>query len=131
MISRRQHEPRSAFRLIGVLQLIWVALLIVPPAWAQQPVGSPSRYVVVPVGEGQLFQLDQDAKNVLVADSGIADVHAVSPRMIYVYGKRIGETTLHATGSGGVEASLVIRVQQSAAAAQAALPPPTTQQPAQ
>lgn len=109
--------------------LLYLAVvLIAAPAWAQQEVGSPSPYVVVPVGAGQLLQLDQDSANVLVADSGIADVHAVSSRMVYVYGRRIGETTLHVTGPNGVEASLVIRVQQSAAAAQAAVPPPTSPQ---
>jgi len=70
------------------------------------------------------MRLDREVTHVLVADSSIADVQVVSPRTLYVYGRRVGQTTLSATDSGsGTAAQVTLRVGRDAAAAQAALPP--------
>jgi pilus assembly protein CpaC len=69
-------------------------------------------------------QLDQNVTNVLLGDHSIADVQVLSPRELYLYGRKPGQTTLSATNSNnGVAAQLVLRVQRSGAAAEAAMPP--------
>ncbi len=75
------------------------------------------------VGEGRLLQLDRNAANVLIANPSVADIQVVSPRSLFVFGRRLGQTTLSALDIGsGVAAQIVLRVTRSAAAAQAALP---------
>lgn len=45
-------------------------------------------------GQGQILRFDQPAESVFVADPEIADVRVVSPGVVYLYGKEIGETNL-------------------------------------
>jgi len=77
------------------------------------------------VGEGRLLQLGRNAANVLIANPSVADIQVVSPRTLFVFGRRPGQITLSALDIGsGVAAQIVLRVTRSAAAAQAALSPP-------
>ena len=102
--------------------LLMLAALSAQPLHAQST--DPSGFVALYVSEGRLLRLDQNVSNVLVGDNSIADVQVVSPRELYVYGRKPGQTTLSATGSGnGIAAQLVLRVQRSGAAAEATLPP--------
>lgn len=103
-------------------RLLVALLLLAAPAHAQAP---QSRGVVrLAVGEGRLMRIDHDAANVLIADPSVSDVQVVSPRTLFVFGRKPGQTTLSATDAeSGVVAQLVLRVVRSAAAAQAALPP--------
>ncbi|WP_458097137.1 type II and III secretion system protein family protein [Roseomonas sp. WA12] len=94
----------------------------IAPALAQD---TPRRgsTVNVSVGEGRLIRFPRDVSQVLVADQAVADVQIVSPRVVFLYGRRIGQTTLHAVdGQDGVVASSTVRVDRSAGAAQAAVP---------
>ena len=80
--------------------------------------------ILLHVGEGRLFKLDRDAANVLLGDASVADVQVVSPRTLFIYGRKPGQTTLSATDmQSGTAAQITLRVNRSAAAAQAALPP--------
>jgi pilus assembly protein CpaC len=104
----------------GLLALLAVFSLHTARAQTGEPRGVVSLYV----SEGRLLQLDQNVSNVLVGDNSIADVQVISPHELYIYGRKPGQTSLSATGSGnGVAAQLVLRVQRNGAAAQAALPP--------
>ncbi|MBR0647911.1 type II and III secretion system protein family protein [Plastoroseomonas hellenica] len=77
----------------------------------------------VGVGEGTILRMPRDITQVFIADQAVADVQIVSPRVVYVYGRRIGQTSLHAVdGSSGVVAQFQVRVERSAAAARNALP---------
>lgn len=113
------HRKRMASLVTLVAALLCV---LAGPAWSQtiqargvMPLG---------VGEGRLLRLDRDAANILIADPSVADVQAVSPRTVFVFGRKPGQTTLSATDAGsGTAAQLVLRVTRTAAAAQAALPP--------
>jgi pilus assembly protein CpaC len=58
-----------------------------------RPTGPP---IAVQVSKGLLISLDRDADTVFVANPAIADVQAKSPRMIYLYGKDPGETSVYA-----------------------------------
>lgn len=109
--------------------LLLLAMLAFPlgllPGPARSQAGQQARGVMsLGVGEGRLLRLDRDAANILVADPSVADVQVVSPRAVFVFGRKPGQTTLLATDAGsGTAAQLVLRVARGAAAAQAALPP--------
>ncbi len=53
--------------------------------------------VIVTVNEGTLLRLDQSPKSIVIANPDIADVSIRSPRLMYIFGKHTGETTLYAT----------------------------------
>lgn len=61
-----------------------------------QQVGPGSENVTLEVNEGRLVRLSKSAASVFIANAGIADVNVKSPRMIYIFGKKPGETTLYA-----------------------------------
>jgi len=114
---------RAAGMTRGVVPLLvlMLAALGLHAARAQTP--EPRGFVSLYVSEGRLLRLDRDVTNVLIADRSIADVQVVSPRELYIYGRKPGQTTLSATSSdSGVIAQLVLRVQRSGAMAEAALP---------
>lgn len=48
------------------------------------------------LGHGQLLSLPRAANSVFVGDSMVADVSVRSPRLVYVFAKAIGETTIYA-----------------------------------
>src|ERR1700679_4007903 len=102
--------------------ILLVLAMLSPRVACAQP-SDTHGYVAVTVSEGRLLRLDQNVTNVLLGDHSIADVQVVSPRELYIYGRKPGQTTLSATGSdSGVTAQLTLAVQRSGAAAQAALP---------
>lgn len=112
---------RAGVVAAGVALLAVAAVTYPCPAAAQQAVGAPRNAVSIAVGEGRLFRLDRDAANVLIADSTVADVQIASARLVYVYGRKVGQTTLTAVGSNdSVAGALQIRVVRSAEGAQAA-----------
>ena len=55
-----------------------------------------TKAVEVELNEGRLIKLTSDASSVFIANPGIADVAIKSPRLVYVFGKTPGETTLYA-----------------------------------
>ncbi len=61
-----------------------------------QQIGPSDEIVTLEVNEGRLVRLSQSAQSVFIANAGIADVNVKSPRMIYIFGKKPGETTLYA-----------------------------------
>ena len=50
--------------------------------------------VQVEINKGQIVHLPRPASSVVVADPATADIQVVSPKTIFVYGKKIGETSL-------------------------------------
>jgi pilus assembly protein CpaC len=53
----------------------------------------------IEVGKGQIIRLKSPAASVFVADPAIADIQVKSPHLIYVIGKKQGETNLYALSS--------------------------------
>jgi pilus assembly protein CpaC len=58
------------------------------------PQGQP---VIVTLNEGTLLRLDSSPKSIVIANPDIADVSIRSPRLMYIFGKKTGETTMYAT----------------------------------
>lgn len=50
--------------------------------------------LTIETNRGVLVRLDRPAADVFIADSSIADVQVKSPRIIYIYGRSVGETVL-------------------------------------
>lgn len=53
-------------------------------------------------GRARLITLPRPMTDLFVADDSIADVQVRSPTQLYIFGKKPGETTVSATGRGGV-----------------------------
>lgn len=50
----------------------------------------------IDIHRGILLRLDRDAENIFIVNPAIADVDVKSPRLIYVFGRAVGETTIYA-----------------------------------
>lgn len=75
------------------LFLTLIALCLASPAFAQESV------LQVELNKGQMVKLKQDAASVIVADPTTADVQVVSPRLLFVHGKKVGETSIYVVDS--------------------------------
>jgi pilus assembly protein CpaC len=76
---------------LSILSLAWVSA-----AAGMELVPAEGRPVVLEVNKGGLVRLDQPAATVFVANLEISDIQVKSPSLIYLMGKRAGETTLYA-----------------------------------
>lgn len=54
---------------------------------------------VIPVelNKGKMVKLEQAVSSVIIADPNIADVQVISAKMLFVRGKKVGETSIYAT----------------------------------
>ena len=84
---------------------------------------APSRGVLgLEVHKGMLVRLDQPASVIFVANPAIADVQVKSPRLVYVFGTSVGETTFFAVGQDeNVLASFVVQVTHNLAGLRTAI----------
>jgi pilus assembly protein CpaC len=80
-------------RLIAAVAIL---LTIAPSVQAAELVGVSTTPIALEASKGELVRLDRAAATVFVAEPEIADVQVKSPRLIYVFGKKPGETTLYA-----------------------------------
>jgi pilus assembly protein CpaC len=53
----------------------------------------------IEVSKGKLLRLDSPASAVIAADPAVADVQVLSPSLVYINGKTVGETTVFAIDS--------------------------------
>ena len=88
-------------RIVALFSLIAALLLTTPiapaPATAAEEIVTPSGPAIrLDVGKGYLLRLDRDADTVFVADPEVADVRVKTARLIYIFGKGPGETSLYA-----------------------------------
>lgn len=67
-------------------------LFIFAPAYADSTVN-------VEINKGKMVRFSAPASSVVIADPNTADVQVVSPQTVFVYGKKIGETSLSAVGA--------------------------------
>lgn len=65
------------------------ATSILYPAFAE-------RLVQVEMNKGKMIKLDSPVSSVVMADPETADIQVVSPKLLFVHGKRVGETSLFA-----------------------------------
>ncbi len=109
----RSRIRRFRLALACVLALGMTAVMATPigPAGAVEFVTSTGAALQLEVNKGRLVRLDRPAGTVFVADPEIADIQVKSPRLVYLMGKKPGETTLYAVDEHeNVLASIAIRV---------------------
>lgn len=75
--------------------LLLAALVLGTVAAQAQPLHSPSAHIEMELNKGRLISLDTPVASVFVADPDIADVQVKSPKLIYIFAKKPGETTLY------------------------------------
>ena len=81
------------------------------PAGAVEFVTGSGTFLQLEVNKGRLVRLDRPASTVFIADPEIADIQVKSPSLVYLLGKKAGETTLYAVDeSENILASVAIRV---------------------
>ena len=74
-----------------------VALLAATAAlWAEPSAAQTEQHLELEVNEGQIIRLPRPAQNVFIGNPKVADVSVMSPRIIYVFGKKTGATTFYA-----------------------------------
>ena len=74
-----------------------VMAVAAPPATAQMSVVPPADPTMqIEVNKGRVIRLPRPVATVFIADPEIADVQVKSPTLVYVIGKKPGETTLYA-----------------------------------
>lgn len=80
--------------------LLCIVLLALPlgHAFAADPMLD-KRVLKVELNKGQMLKLDSAASSVMVADPAIADIQVVSPKLVYIHAKKIGETSIYAIDS--------------------------------
>ncbi len=93
------------FRRCGLQTFVFATLLatamaVAMPGWAQPKIvvqGDETRHAgefLVPINKSQVLQLDVPFADLLVGNSAIADVLALTDRTVYILGKALGSTSL-------------------------------------
>ncbi len=86
--------------MIRVLLAACLLLTSLSPTFAAQPgamvVSTQATSVNIEINKGRLVRLEQPVTSVFLADPAIADVQVKSPTLVYVFGKKSGETSLFA-----------------------------------
>ena len=80
---------KSVFCLIAIFGLLTGSLPLTAVAATQK------EHVRVEVSKGTLLRLKQPASNIFIADPSIADIQVKSPTLVYILGKKQGETSLY------------------------------------
>ena len=107
-MSRTRIRPMLIGLLLAVAA-VWAATA--GAARAVEVIHSNGTTLELELHKGSLVRLDEPAATLFIADPEIADIQVKSPTLIYVFGKKSGETTLYAVDSeDGILANLSVRV---------------------
>ncbi len=105
------------FKWIGRTAALAAALIVMPASLSGQASGfelvepATEKSVTLVVGSGQLIRVGEAFTSLFVANPDVADIEVKSPRLLYLTGVGVGETTLFAVDDeDNVLMSAVIRV---------------------
>ena len=103
---------KRSIALCAALSLaLLIAVSLTGRAEAVEVIDAAEAWIEIEMHKGSLVRLPEAAVTVFIANPEIADIQVKSPTLIYVFGKRAGETTLYAVGAGeNILANLGIRV---------------------
>lgn len=104
-VEYAQHS-RSAKKAMGVAVVAALALALAANSStalnAQSvSISQPDSRISVAVGRGKLITLPAPIEDIFIAENSIADVQVRSPRQIYIFGKKGGQTSFYATSASG------------------------------
>jgi len=77
-------------------QILAIALLYTVMGFAACSMAAAEEVVTVEINKSTMVRLDRSAASIVIADPSTADVQVVSPKLVLVRGKKIGETSLYA-----------------------------------
>lgn len=97
----RSAKHAVASSLAAVLALALTAQATSPVQAQSARVSAPQSSVNLAVGRGKLISLSSPIEDVFISDDQIADVQVRSPRQIYIFGKKGGQTSFYATSRSG------------------------------
>ena len=86
----------KTFRTWLIVAAATLLLAGLRPAAAAELIPTAADVVTIEVNEGNLVRIERPAAAVFIANPEIAEVAVKSPRLIYVFAKKPGETTLYA-----------------------------------
>ncbi len=66
---------------------------------ADEQVAGDQGVIPVEINKGKMIKLGQSASAIIIADPIIADIQVVSPKLLFVRGKKVGETSIYAVDS--------------------------------
>lgn len=112
-------------RLTAALMIVLLGEATIWPAWAEDfELVKPQvvKSISVVVGSGQLIKVDGEFSSLFVANPDVADVEVKSPRLLYLTGVGVGETTLFAVDQDdNVLMSANVKVTHNTSALQAGI----------
>ncbi len=99
-------HSRSTKKAMGVAVAAALALALAAnsaaPLNAQSVnISQPDSRILIAVGRGKLITLPAPIEDIFIAENNIADVQVRSPRQIYIFGKKGGQTSFYATSASG------------------------------
>src|SRR5579885_1038722 len=104
-------RKRMLRRILHVLCLMTMCIhaLVAHAEWNN----SNSTLLNLELNKGKIIAISKNVGTIFVADPSIADYHVRAPGILYIYAKKIGETSLYATSkSGKVAFKYIVRVTQ-------------------
>ena len=91
---------QKAASMLAMTVILTGAIGLAPDHSQAAAVFKPTDVTVnIEVSTGTLIRFDKPANNVFIADPEVADIQVKSPRLVYVFGKKPGATTLYAVSA--------------------------------
>lgn len=87
---------RHSLAGLAVIIACLIALPFASPSFAKEVMTAQGVPIQIELNQGTLVRLDHPAATVFIADPDIADIQVKSPSLVYVFAKKVGETTLFA-----------------------------------
>jgi pilus assembly protein CpaC len=99
-MRRSHHAARHS--LIGGFLAVLAASLAALPAGGAEIVATAATTLQLEANRGRLVRLERAAATVFIANPDVADIQVKSPTLIYLMGKKAGQTTLFAVDAAEV-----------------------------
>ena len=96
MMHLRHGRLWRALTVVGLTLAPAIAPILSASAASVEIANDAEKPIEIEASKGTLLRLDSPASAVFVADPDVADIQVKSPRLIYILGKRAGQTTLYA-----------------------------------
>jgi pilus assembly protein CpaC len=111
--ERLSNSLSISTRFIAVA-IAFAIILLTNAASAFQVIPTSGEPLIIQLDQGTLVRLDQTPKAVVIANPAIADISIRSPKLMYVFGLKVGDTTMYAVdGHENVLFNITLRVVQN------------------
>lgn len=94
-------ETCAPFIVAALTALLFVSIAGINKAAAQVGKGTilpveKSNNLMIEANKGVLVRMEQPISDIFIADPSVADIQVKSPRLVYIFGKKTGETNVYA-----------------------------------